>query len=193
MLTSPTDPRGSSLPAASRIVNCMPVGRPTESSLRSPGGSGLVAIWWEASVMPYACSTGVWKRASNASCVAGASADEHERTKRSGGTGPLSVSSAVLSRIVWIVGTAVYHEALCSRTSGQNPEAENLGGATTVPPATIVAKTLATRPCTWKSGITQSVVSPSRSAYEAATFRAEASRLSCVSGTPFGREVVPDV
>src|SRR5262245_28006804 len=112
MLTSPVAPRGSSLPSSSRIVTCTPVGSPTEFSLRSPGGGGLVDIWWEASVMPYACNTGVWKRCSNASCVAGASAEEQERTKRSGGTGPPRFSSAVLSRIVWIVGTAVYQETL---------------------------------------------------------------------------------
>ena len=31
---------------------------PTEPGLRSPGGSGFEAIWWLASVMPYASSIG---------------------------------------------------------------------------------------------------------------------------------------
>ena len=47
------------------------------------------------------------------------------------------------------------------------------------------------RPCTWKSGITRSDLSLSVSSYVAAMLCRLAARLACVSGTPFGFDVVP--
>ena len=57
-----------------------------------------------------------------------------------------------------MVGTAVYQVAPCRATSSQNVDGRNRG-STTVPPADSVASTVATRPCTWNSGMTHIVTS----------------------------------
>ena len=59
------------------------VPRPTDPGLRSAGGSGLDAIWWAASVMPYASSTGAPNAASRSCITCGGSDALHERMKRS--------------------------------------------------------------------------------------------------------------
>jgi hypothetical protein len=60
MQTSPTSPCGSTAPSASRTAtDTPPCARPTLPGLRGPClGRGLLVIWWEASVMAYASSTG---------------------------------------------------------------------------------------------------------------------------------------
>ena len=55
-----------------------------------------------------------------------------------------------------MVGTAEYHVAFVSRTVRQNESALNFAGTATVPPESNVDSVEATRPWTWKSGITQS-------------------------------------
>lgn len=47
------------------------------------------------------------------------------------------------------------------------------------------------RPCTWKSGITSKDLSLSVNSYVTAMLCRLAARLACVSGTPFGFDVVP--
>ena len=90
-----------------------------------------------------------------------------------------------------IVGTAEYHVTLCSLTTGQKFSGLNRGGATTVPPVCSVESVDATSPCTWKSGMTHSATSSSVRSYVAAMFRSDVVRFRCVSGTRFGRDVVP--
>jgi len=49
----------------------------------------------------------------------------------------------------------------------------------------------AMRPCTWKSGITSRDLSWCVSSYVTAMLCRLAAKLACVSGTPFGFDVVP--
>ena len=44
------------------------------------------------------------------------------------------LGGGLLSKIWWMVGTAVYQFALCMMKSSQNSEAENLEGTMTEPP-----------------------------------------------------------
>jgi len=67
----------------------------------------------------------------------------------------IGVGSGDFSRIWWIVGTAVYQFALCVIKSVQNVDAENFGGTITVPPEARGVRKPASRPWTWKSGITR--------------------------------------
>ena len=48
-----------------------------------PGGSGLLAIWCVASVIPYASTTGTSNTCSSWAITVGGSADDDERMKRS--------------------------------------------------------------------------------------------------------------
>src|SRR5216684_1125236 len=89
-----------------------------------------------------------------------------------------------------MVGTAVYHVASYRRASSQNADGRNLG-STTVPPVDSVASTVATRPCTWKSGMTHIVTSSPDSSYVRATAPVDATRLRWRMGTVFGLLVVP--
>ena len=90
-----------------------------------------------------------------------------------------------------MVGTAEYQVTRCSRAVRQKASGLNRAGTTTVPPEARVARTEATRPCTWKSGITQSATSASPRAYVPAMVPAEAARFRCRSGTRLGRPVLP--
>ena len=92
--------------------------------------------------------------ASRSSNVFGDSGDEHERMNLMSGMG---LGSGVLSRIWWIVGTALYQFALCWTKSAQNSEAENRGGTTTEPPECSGARNAASNPWTWNRGITNIV------------------------------------
>lgn len=69
----------------------------------------------------------------------------------------LVVGGGFLSRIWWIVGTAVYQFALCVIKSSQNSDAENLSGTITDPPDNKGARNPASRPWTWKRGMTSMV------------------------------------
>ena len=53
-----------------------------------------------------------------------------------------------------MVGTAEYHVARCSLTTGQKVMASNAGGTTSAPPELSVAIVEAMRPWMWNSGIT---------------------------------------
>ncbi len=50
--SSPTAPGASVRPASSSTATSQPTARPTDPGLRTPGGRGLLAIWWAASVIP---------------------------------------------------------------------------------------------------------------------------------------------
>ncbi len=65
------------------IATSTPAPRPTAPGLRWPGGSGFVAIWCDASVMPYASITGAPKVSSSSAITVGGSDAEDERMKRS--------------------------------------------------------------------------------------------------------------
>src|SRR5579864_3484881 len=169
-----------------------PVGRPTDPAFRVRGGSGLEAIWCAASVIPYASSRGTSNRLSILCMISGESGVLAERIKRSV---PVNSGRSELparaSRSWWIVGTAEYHVTRYCRTNRQNESGLNLVGTTIAPPLSKVASVDATSPCTWNSGMTQSATSSVVSEYVAATFRADVARLQCLSGTRFGRPVLP--
>ncbi len=171
-----------------------PVGSPTEPGLRSPGGSGLQAIWCAASVMPYASTTGTPNASSSAAMSCGGRDEEQDRTNRSQSRRSGRPSLSARARMAWcIVGTAVYHVGRNSSSQSQNRAASKPGVQTTLPPAPSELSTAATRPWMWKSGMTLRHRSAGPSASERRTLPAEAQRLACVSGTIFGRDVVPDV
>jgi len=69
----------------------------------------------------------------------------------------LGSGGGFLSRIWWIVGTAVYQVARWRRKVGQKSLAENLGGTMTELWAARGARKAAKRPWTWKSGMTRRV------------------------------------
>jgi hypothetical protein len=52
MTISPVSPAASSAPSLAMIAISGPAARPTVPGLRVAGGSGLLAIWCVASVMP---------------------------------------------------------------------------------------------------------------------------------------------
>ena len=126
---------------------------PTEPGIRAPGGSGFDAIWWLASVIPYASSIGTPYACSARSSSAGDSAELHDRANRRLAGGP---SPSARSRIIWCsVGPADSQVAPCSRAWVQNPRGVNRRGTITEPPPASAANVEATSPCTWNSGITQ--------------------------------------
>ena len=61
------------------------------------------------------------------------------------------------------------------------------------PPDENVESVTPMRPCTWNSGITTIATSSEVRLYVSRIFLSEAARLPCVSGTPLGRLVVPEV
>src|SRR5579864_6591242 len=90
-----------------------------------------------------------------------------------------------------MVGTAEYHVTRYCRTRRPKESGLNLVGTTIAPPLSNVASVEATSPCTWNNGMTHSATSSVESVYVAATLRAEVARLQCLSGTRFGRPVLP--
>src|SRR3954462_9561557 len=102
-------PGPKSWPAPFIIEISVPVARPTEPGLRLPGGSGLLAIWCAASVIPYASITGTPKVSSNPLMTCGGSEDDDDLIKRSAQDLMMSTFFAARDRIAWcMVGTAVY-------------------------------------------------------------------------------------
>uniref|UniRef100_A0A0A9EHF8 Uncharacterized protein n=1 Tax=Arundo donax TaxID=35708 RepID=A0A0A9EHF8_ARUDO len=97
--------------------------------------------------------------------------------------------------IWWIVGTAVYHVAPDARMSAQKVDTEKrpAAGSETEAPEARELRRPQRRPCTWKSGRTITVASVSARRYTERMFWTDAARLPCVSGTPLGRLVVPEV
>lgn len=94
-----------------------------------------------------------------------------------------------------MVGTAVYQVTLLSLISAQKEEAENrpAPGRTAAPPEARVDSRAAINPWTWNKGITIRVRSDGVSSYVAMMCLMEDARFFCVSGTPLGRLVVPEV
>ena len=142
--------------------------------------------------MPYASSTGAPKRLSRSPNTDGASAAEQDRMNLKLSRGAPS-SSALISSIWCIVGTAEYHVAPVSRCSPQNLLALNRDGATMLPPVFSVESATPISPCTWNSGMTTIATSSGVSSYVSPMLVSDAIRLACVSGTPLGLLVVPDV
>ena len=92
-----------------------------------------------------------------------------------------------------MVGTPVYQVGFTSSIQPKNFSALKPGVQDTWPPAESGARMPAIRPWMWNSGM---MLRPRSSAVKASAvrmLRAEAQTLPCVSGTIFGREVVPEV
>ena len=98
-----------------------------------------------------------------------------------------------LSKIWWIVGTAVYQFALWVVKCCQKLLALNAPGTTTEPPDANGPRKPARRPWTWNNGMTSIVRSAAVSWYVFWMFFIVLVRLRCVKGTAFGRPVVPEV
>ena len=85
------------VPSLSAMPISVPVATPTEPAIRFPGGSGFDAIWWLASVIPYASSIGTPYPCSDRSISAGESAELHDRANRSvAGAPPASARSRII-------------------------------------------------------------------------------------------------
>ena len=162
--------------------------------MRRAGGSGLLAIWCAASVMPYASMSGALKTASSSAMTCGGIDDDDERTKRNGLSRITSALPAARERMVWcIVGTAVYQLGLHSFIQPKNLSALNPGVTKIWLPTAMGASTPAIRPWMWKSGMMCSSTSSSVSCKVRLMLRADAHTFRCDSGTILGRDVVPDV
>src|SRR5580704_6675951 len=92
-----------------------------------------------------------------------------------------------------MVGTAEYQVGAESRIQPKKRLTSQPGVQTTPPPAASDVITVAIRPWPWNSGRTFRQRSASLSASAATALKAEVQILTCVSGTIFGRDVVPDV
>src|SRR5580658_6888485 len=92
-----------------------------------------------------------------------------------------------------MVGTAEYQVGANSRSQPKKRLTSQPGVQTTAPPAASDVITVAMRPWPWNSGSTFRQRSASLSCSAATALQAEVQILACVSGTIFGRDVVPDV
>src|SRR5580704_4379848 len=92
-----------------------------------------------------------------------------------------------------MVGTAEYQVGANSRSQPKKRLTSHPGVQTTPPPAASDVITVAMRPWPWNSGSTFRQRSVSLSCSAATALKAEVQILACVSGTIFGRDVVPDV
>lgn len=94
-----------------------------------------------------------------------------------------------------MVGTAVYQVAAATWADFQNEDAAKRasGGRMTAPAVDKGVSVAAMRPCTWKRGMARRDLSADVSSYVDAMLASETQRFACVNGTPFGREVVPEV
>src|SRR5205823_4687810 len=171
-----------------------PAATPTEPGLRARGGSGFEAIWCDASVMPYASITGAWNVSSSSAITCGGSDADDERTKRSGFRAMLSWLRLARARIAWcIVGTAVYQVGWAASSQAKKRKALKPGVQNTDAPAASDESVAAISPWMWNSGMMFMQRSAGVSASVWLMWRAEAVRLLWLSGTCFGREVVPEV
>src|SRR5512140_2746930 len=133
---SPVAPRGTVAPVVSAIRISGPPDGPTVPGFRGAGGSGLLAIWCAASVIPYASTTGTLNTRSNSAITVGGSADDDERMNRSRCPAIASGLLAARRRMAWcIVGTPVYHVGCTSMSQPKNLSALNPGEHETSPPA----------------------------------------------------------
>ena len=93
----------------------------------------------------------------------------------------------------WIVGTAVYQVGRKSVSQPKKAAGSNPWVQTTLDPAANAASSPENRPCAWNRGRTFSNRSCDPSANVAPTLWADRQTLACVSGTIFGRDVLPEV
>ena len=93
-----------------------------------------------------------------------------------------------------MVGTAVYQVGFASSIAAKNFSALNPGVQNTEPPRDSGASRPAISPWMWNSGM---MLRPRSAAVKCercvAMLSADFATLACVSGTIFGREVVPEV
>ncbi len=114
--------------------------------------------------------------------------------KRSGFAAIVSRFREARARIVWcMVGTAVYQVGRASPSQWKKRSALNPGVANTLPPAASDDITAATSPWMWNSGMMLRQRSSAVRDSVRPMLAADAARLAWVSGTSFGRDVVPDV
>ena len=121
----------------------------------------------------------------------GAEAERMKRIRDRAMTWGWRGASARIAR--WMVGTAVYHVGPYSSSQRKNIDTSKSRVHTTLPPAIIEARAPATRPWPWNNGMTLRHRSPAVSPSATLVFSAAAKMFRCVSGTSFGRAVVPDV
>ena len=101
-----------------------PAASPTEPAMRLAGGSGLLAIWCAASVMPYDSISGAPKTRSISAITCGGMDDDDERMKRNGCAAITSALPDARPRMAWcMVGTAVYQLGLHSRIQAKKRKA----------------------------------------------------------------------
>ena len=124
----------------------------------------------------------------------GGSEDDEERMNRSGWRAMISLLCAGAGQDRLMHGR---HRrvpgGLASSIPAKNLSALKPGVQNTLPPRDSGAARPAIRPWMWKSGMTLRPRSRSESSSVAAMLRADVQTLRCVSGTIFGREVVPEV
>src|SRR5437660_8287425 len=136
--------------------------------------------------------TGAPKRSSSSAITWGGSGAEDDLMNRSRARDAASGSAAAAARTAWwIVGTAVYQVAAksCSHPRKRRPSKPEV--QITLPLTVTLAARAATSPWMWNSGITLRQRSAADKLSVAATLLADAHRLAWVSGTCFGRDVVP--
>src|SRR3954454_5293466 len=147
MTTSPVSPGLKSSPASSMIATSGPAATPTEPGLRARGGSGFEAIWWAASVIPYASMTGHLNVSSSWAITWGGSDADDDLMKRSGFLAMLSGLRSARVRIAWcIVGTAVYQVGWASSSQAKKRRALKPGVQKTEAPAASDESVAAIRP-----------------------------------------------
>src|SRR5262249_54911997 len=112
-----------------------------------PAARGLLHIWCDASVIPYASITGTPNNCSRPWATFGGSAAELDRTNSRADSATSERSACPRARIAWcIVGTAVYHVGLINPNQSKNSVATNPGAQATFPPAVSEASSAATSP-----------------------------------------------
>src|SRR6185312_8299423 len=147
MTISPRAPTATSLPLSSTTRTSGPAGKPTVPGFRARGGNGLLAIWCDASVIPYASTSGARNTRSSSASTVGGIADDDERIKRSRLAATISGFFGARNNSAWcIVGTAVYHVGFASPSHAKNFSALNPGVQHTVPPAESGADSAAISP-----------------------------------------------
>ena len=131
-----------------------PAAIPTVPGLRSPGGSGLLAIWCDASVIPYDSMTGQSNRLSSESRTEGGKAAEDERIRRSLLPATADGLRRARCRMAWcIVGTALYQVGRSSSTHLKNRIAWKPGLDATAAPAFRDESSPPIKPWIWNSGM----------------------------------------
>src|SRR5262249_32079970 len=128
--------------------------------------------------MPYASITGAPKTPSRDAATCGGRAAEDERTKRRRRREITPAFRDARASTAWcIVGTAVYQVGSSSFIQSKKEGASKPGEQATLPPAESDARSAATSPWMWKSGMTARHRSAEVSASDRATLRADDARF----------------